>query len=168
MRPDSSEYGPFFGNYVSNVPEADVCAALQSQRDETQKLLASIPEDRESFRYGPEKWSIREVVGHFTDAERVFAYRAMAIARGEQQSLPGFDEKAYVENARFDERPLSDLVDAYLAVRNASLIFFRQLDGKAWDRRGTANNNPVSVRGLAYITVGHERHHLRVLRERYL
>jgi uncharacterized damage-inducible protein DinB len=167
MRPDSSEYGTYFGNYIGNVPEDDVLAALESQRDETHRFLAAIPEDRASYRYAAGKWSIREVVGHFTDAERIFAYRAMAIARGERQSLPGFDENLYVENAGFESRSLRELTDAYLAVRNASLTLFRQLSAQAWDRHGTANNNPLSVRALAYITVGHERHHLRILRERY-
>ncbi len=168
MRPDSSEYGSYFGTYVGNVPEEDVLAALESQRDDTKKFLLSIPKERESFRYGPDKWSIKEVLGHLTDAERVFAYRAMAIARGEQQSLPGFDEKAYVTRAGFEQQSLRDLLDAYLAVRNASLALFRQLDEEAWQRRGTANKNPVSVRALAYITIGHERHHLKILRERYV
>jgi uncharacterized damage-inducible protein DinB len=167
MRPDSSEYGSYFGNYIGNVPEDDVVAALASQRDETRKFLAAIPEERASYRYAAGKWSIREVVGHFTDAERVFAYRAMAIARGERQSLPGFDENLYVETAGFDSRTLRELADACLAVRNASLMLYGQLSAQAWDRSGLANNNPVSVRALAYITVGHERHHLRILRERY-
>lgn len=167
MRPDSSEYGSYFGNYIGNVPEEDVVAALATQRDETRKFLAAISEERAAYRYAAGKWSIREVVGHFTDAERVFAYRAMAIARGERQSLPGFDENLYVENAGFDSRTLRELADAYLAVRNGSLMLYGQLDAQAWDRKGLANNNAVSVRALAYITVGHERHHLRILRERY-
>lgn len=168
MRLDASEYGPGFSTYISNVPEDDVMAAIEVQLHETRAFLESIGEARASFRYMPGKWSIKEVVGHFTDSERVFSYRATAIARGELQPLPGFDEKIYAENAGFDRLTLRDLIESYVAVRTATILLYRQLPSGAWERRGIANNNPLSVRALAHVTLGHERHHLRVLRERYL
>jgi DinB superfamily len=165
---DPSEYGPGFSAYISNVPEDDVLAAIEAQLSETRAVLESIGEPRAPFRYAPGKWSIKEVVGHFTDSERVFSYRAMAIARGEMQPLPGFDEKTYAENAGFDRLTLRELIETYVAVRTSTILLYRQLPPGAWDRHGIANNNPLSVRALAHVTLGHERHHLRVLRERYL
>ncbi len=168
MRPDPSDYSPGMAAYVGNVPEDDVLAALEKQREETTKLLSGLDEEKAGFRYEPGKWSIREVVGHMTDCERVFAYRAMAIARGEQQSLPGFDEKVYEGNAGHDAVPLQQLVNSYLVVRAATILLFNQMPQDAWDRRGTANGKPATPRALAYATVGHERHHVKILRERYL
>jgi hypothetical protein len=165
--PETSEYAPFYANYIRNVTEDDVVAALEAQSRETAALLARVDDEKASYRYEPGKWSVKEVVGHFTDAERVFAYRALAIARGDQASLPGFDEKTYVANANFDRRPMRSIADEYAAVRAATLATFRGFSDEAWQRIGTANNVPVSVRALAHISLGHERHHLRVLRERY-
>lgn len=168
MRPDPSDYSPGVAAYIANVPEDDVLAALEKQREETTMLLSSLSEEQAASRYAPGKWSIREVVGHFTDSERVFAYRAMAIARGEQQSLPGFDENVYAQNAGFDSLTLQQVLNSYLAVRAATILLFKQLPPEAWDRKGTANGKPATPRAMAYVTVGHERHHVRILRERYL
>ena len=166
-RPDSAEYAPAHASYVDLVDEDDILAALQQQSSETQKLLARLDEARAGYRYGEEKWSIKEVIGHIADAERIIGYRALAVARGETQSLPGFDENEYVRNAGFDAWKLGDLAEEYALVRRSNIVFFKNLLPEAWDRRGTANGQPVSVRGLAYVIVGHERHHLNVLRERY-
>ena len=122
----------------------------------------------ERFRYAEGKWSIREVLGHLVDTERIMGYRACCVARGETASLPGFDENAYVANASFDACPLSGLLEELQHVREGHLAFFRHLDGKAWARIGAANAHPISARALAYVMVGHPRHHLAVLRERYL
>ena len=168
MRLDPSEHAPAFSVYIANVTEDDVLAAIEAQLSETRALLESIGEERAPFRYAPGKWSIKEVVGHVTDCERVFSYRATAIGRGELQPLPGFDEKTYAENAGFDRLTLRELIETYVAVRTSTILLYRQLPPEAWDRRGIANNNPLSVRALAHVTLGHERHHLRVLRERYL
>jgi DinB superfamily len=167
-RPETSEYSKAMSRYIDYVPEEDVCAVLASQMEPTRLLIESIGEERSAFRYAPDKWSIKQVVGHFTDTERVFSYRAAAIARGEQQPLPGFDENAYVANAGFEHVALSDLLESYLAVRRATLLMLRQLPPEAWPRCGTASGNPVTVRAYAYAIVGHERHHLKILRERYL
>ena len=168
MRPADTDYASFYGGYVSLVPEEDVLAALAQQSSDTQKLLASIDDARAAFRYADSKWSVKEVVGHVVDAERIMGYRALAIARGEAKSLPGFDEQEYVRNAGFDAWRLGDLAEAYALGRRANLVFFNNLPHEAWDRRGSANDTPVTVRALAFIIVGHERHHLKVLKERYL
>lgn len=167
MRPDSTEYGSWYAGYVSLVPEEDVLSAIETQSSETQKLLSSLDEAKAGHRYAEGKWSVKEVIGHVTDAERVFGYRALCISRGEQQPLPGFDEKEYMANATFDAWKVGDLAEMYALGRRANIVMFRNLPDEAWTRRGIASDNPVSVRALAYIIVGHERHHLKVLRERY-
>jgi uncharacterized damage-inducible protein DinB len=167
-RPDASEYAPHYETYVSKVPAGDVVTILEDQRQETQELLAGIPDGRALHRYAPGKWSIKEVVGHVTDAERVFCYRALRFARGDQTPLSGFDEKAYAPAGKFDLHALPDLAAELDAVRRATIALFSGLDAEALARRGTANAKQVSVRALAYIIAGHERHHVGILRERYL
>jgi uncharacterized damage-inducible protein DinB len=164
---DPAEYAPYFQRYVGNVTEDDVLGALEAQTRETAALLARIDDAKASYRYAPEKWSVKQIVGHVTDAERVFAYRALAIARGDQVSLPGFDENEYMGYANFDERSIGELAAEYAATRAATLALFRSFSDEAWQRRGVANNNAISTRALAHVALGHERHHLRVLRERY-
>lgn len=166
-RPQSDEYSGHFGTYIDAVPDGDIVTMLESQGKTTQKMLASIGEEKGGYRYGPDKWSIKQVVGHMTDAERVFAYRLVAIARGEKQSLPGFEENDYVEAANFDARSLAELAEGLAATRASTLALVRSLDAEAWDRRGVANKNPISARAIAWVTAGHERHHVRILRERY-
>ena len=165
--PEQTEYASFYAGYVKNVTEDDVVGALEAQSRETAALLARIDDEKASYRYAPEKWSVKQVVGHFADAERVFLYRALAIARGDKASLPGFDENDYMHNANFDERPMRSIAEEYATARAATLATFRGFSDEAWQRSGTANNAGVSVRALAHIVLGHERHHLRVLRERY-
>jgi len=166
-RPQPDEYAEYYGRYIDKVPNGDVIAMLESQGDATQKLLASIGEEKAGYRYEPGKWSIKQVVGHITDSERVFAYRLLAFARGEKQPLPGFDQDAYMETASFDARSLAELAEGLASTRHATLTLVRSLDDEAWSRRGIASDNPVSVRALAWIIAGHERHHLNILRERY-
>ena len=166
-RPQPDEYIGYFGRYVDLVPDGDIAALLESQGSATQKMLASIGEEKGGYRYAPDKWSIKEVIGHVTDAERVFAYRLLAIARGEKQSLPGFEEKDYVEGANFDALSLAELAQGLATTRSATLALIRSLGEEAWDHRGLANNNPISARALAWVTAGHERHHVNILRERY-
>ncbi|HEY6140197.1 MAG TPA: DinB family protein [Thermoanaerobaculia bacterium] len=166
-KPDPSEYAPFYAGYVGNVTEDDVLGAMEKQAAETAALLARVDDEKGAYRYAPEKWSVKQVVGHFTDGELVFAYRALAIARGDKASLPGFDENDYMSHSNFDERSMRSIAAAYAAVRAATLALFRGFSGQAWQTVGTANNSSVSVRAIAHIILGHERHHLRVLRERY-
>ena len=165
--PDPAEYAPANASYVGNVTEDDVVAALEAQTRETAALLARVDDEKAAYRYAPEKWSVKQIVGHITDGERVFGYRALAIARGDQASLPGFDENDYMRNADFDRRSLRELAEDYVAARQATLSMFRGFSDEAWQRRGTANNAGVTVRAIAHIVLGHERHHLKVLRERY-
>ena len=161
------EFGEFYQGYVNLVPEDDIVAAIEDQATKTQKLLSSIDDTRAEYRYAEGKWSIKEVLGHLTDAERVFAFRALAIARGETQPLPGFDENEYVRNASFDSWTLGDLVESYALTRRATVLLFRNLSPEAWERRGIANETPISIRAIARIIVGHERHHINTLKERY-
>lgn len=167
-RPAAEEYPAFYGRYVSLVPEDEITATLESQLAETLELLASIPEERAGHRYAEGKWSIKELVGHVVDTERVFAYRALRIARGDRTPLAGFDQDAYVPEGRFDARPLADIAEEFAHVRRASIALLRGLPVEAWERAGVANENRVTVRAIAYIMAGHERAHLAILRERYL
>lgn len=167
-RPAPDEYAPYYDAYIRKVPDGDVVHALRAQLPDTLATLRAVPESRAGHRYAEGKWSIREVVGHVCDAERVFAYRAMRFARADTTELPGFDENAFVANARFDERSLASLVDEFAAVRGATTAFFDGLFPDEWMRVGTANGKTMSVRALAWVIAGHERHHLQVLKERYL
>lgn len=167
-RPAPSEHNPYYTRYIDRVPETDIIAVLEAQAGDTERLLVSIGEEKSLQRYEPGKWSIREVVGHVSDAERLFAYRALAFARGEAKPLPGFDENEYVVQGQFDAVPFGQLVDALKVTRASTLALFRTISAEAWDRVGIANNDPISVRALAFVIAGHERHHLAVLRERYL
>ncbi len=167
-RPADDEFAPFYAKYVAAVPEGDLLDTLERQLEETVALLDTIGEARAAHRYAEGKWSVKQVVGHMADAERIFAYRALCIARGETVSLPGFDENAYVEHGDFDARTLGSLLGELTATRRATLSLFRNLGADALARRGVANGHPITVRGIAWITAGHERHHQTILRERYL
>jgi hypothetical protein len=167
VRPEEHEFAPYYAGYVALVPETDILDVLERQVGEVRALAASVGADRETHRYAPGKWSIREVLGHVTDGERVFGHRAFCIARGEQASLPGFDEQAYMKESDFDRRPLAELAEDFADLRRVNLTFLRRLPGEAWRRRGTANGAPVTVLALAYMLAGHARHHLKVLHERY-
>ena len=167
-RPESNEYAPYYEKYVSLVPDADVVGRLERQGAETLALLRSLPEERGAHRYEPGKWSVKQLVGHVSDGERIFSYRALAFARGDGQALPGMEQDEWMAGADFDARTLADLAEEFEAVRHATLHLLRHLSPEAWARRGTASDNEVTVRALAYIIAGHEAHHVRVLRERYL
>lgn len=166
-RPSDSEYAPPYAGYISLVPETDVLPVLEAQVDDILGMAASVPAERETFRYAPGKWSVREVFGHLADGERVFAYRALSIGRGSEAALPGFDENAWIEPAGFDRRPLASLAEELVAARRSSLHLFQHLAPEAWDRVASANGSPISVRAIAFAVAGHMRHHLTILRERY-
>jgi hypothetical protein len=166
-RPDASEYAPFYAGYVALVPEADVVSALRDSGEEITAALAAIPETRGGFRYGDGKWSIRELIGHVIDAERIFTYRALRLARGDATPLPPFEENDYVRSAGSDTRTIADLVAELRAVRESTVRMFATFPDEVWTRTGTVSGRPVSVRALAYITAGHPRHHLAILRDRY-
>jgi uncharacterized damage-inducible protein DinB len=170
-RPQSGEYAPYYDRYISLVvqqsPGADILDTLDQQRRQTMMLLCSRDDEDGDFRYAPEKWSAKEVLGHVCDTERVFAYRALRISRADTTPLAGFEQDDYVHNGPFAQRPLADLVEDFIAVRRATLSLLRNLDEAAWMRRGSANKNEVTVRALAYIIAGHELHHRRILEEKY-
>lgn len=165
-RPDAVP--EFYSRYVARVPDGDIAGTLATQIDETVALLAGLSEDQAHHRYAPGKWSIKEVLGHVADAERVFAYRMLRFARGDATPLAGFDENAYVPAGRFDDRPLPDLLAELQSVRTATVALLRGLPADALDRRGTANGVAITVRALAWVTAGHELHHRHILAERYL
>jgi hypothetical protein len=166
-RPTTSEYAPFYETYVSLVTEADAMPVLERQSREIEELAESVPRERETYRYAPDKWSIREVFGHMADAERVFGFRAFCISRGEQAALPSFDQEAYVARSRFDAYPLAELVTEFTTLRASNLTVLHRLVEDDWNRTGTASGATVSVRALAFILAGHVRHHVGVLRSRY-
>jgi uncharacterized damage-inducible protein DinB len=168
MRPAPDEYAPYYGTYLGKVADGDIVRTLRDQIGGTVSYLRSIPASREGHRYAPGKWSIRQVVGHLSDAERVFAYRALRFARGDSTPLPGFDENEFMKRSRLDDRTLASVVDEYAAVRAASVALFDSLFAEEWSRHGTASGKEMSVRALAWVIAGHELHHLGVLKTRYV
>ena len=166
-RPAADEFLPYYGRYIDLVPDGNLVDLLADQQADTLRMLRRVDDERGLFAYAPGKWSIKEVIGHLSDAERVFAYRALRFARGDAQPVAGFDENAYVPAGRFNERPIKDLIDEFQAIRAATVHVFRYLSEDELARRGVANGNPISVRALGYVIAGHERHHAKLLRERY-
>jgi len=166
-RPAAGDYAPYAEQYIVLVSGDDILGALGNQLKQTTTLFSGRSERDGNFRYAPGKWTVKEVVGHVADTERIFAYRAMRFARGDQTPLSAFEQDDYVRGARFTERRLADVVEEYADVRRANLDLFRSLDEEAWRRRGVANNSPVTVLALAYIIAGHELHHRKIIEERY-
>jgi hypothetical protein len=166
-RPTEAEYAPFYGRYLALVPEDGLLGVLEGQPAWLRDRLAGVSAERERHRYAPGKWSVRQVVGHMGDVERVLGHRAFCISRGEAAPLPGFDENAYVARSSYADQPLTHLTDDFARAREANLAVFRQLDDEAWRRQGVANGSPVSVRALGFILAGHARHHVGVLESRY-
>lgn len=166
-RPAATEYAPYYGRYINLVSEEKIIDVLENQSQATAALLKTINEQQAESRYAPDKWSVKQLIGHVVDAERVFAYRALCIARGDKTALPSFDQNAYAAAADVASRSMRDVAEEYAAVRRATTLLFRGFSEGAWKQSGTASDNPVSVRALAYIIAGHERHHLRVLRDSY-
>lgn len=167
-RPAAGDFAPYYAGYIAAVPEGDLLEILVAQGGELGKLVRSLPEERKLHRYAPGKWTIAESLLHVADAERVFAYRALRVGRGDETPLPGFDQDAFVVTSNADARTLPSLAEELAAVRSATLTLLRSFDARALARRGTASGNPVTGLALACIIAGHEAHHLRILRERYL
>ncbi len=166
-RPNPDEHIAYYGKYVSLVPDGDFVQQLESEIGNTVALLRRTPAARADFAYAPGKWTVKEVVGHMADVERVMGFRALWFARQDAQPLPGFDENAWVPSANFAERSLSDLTDEFQAVRSSTTSLVRGLDPSTFTHRGTANGAAISVRALLYIIAGHERHHVALLKDRY-
>lgn len=166
--PDRTEAAEYYFTYIDQVPGGDICDILRAQLPETVTLLNGISEQHSLHRYAPEKWSIRQVVSHLNDTERLFVFRALWFARGFDSPLPSFDQHIAIATAGADDRPWSSHVKEFRAVRSATVTFFEDLPADAWSRRGIASGNPFTVRALAFISAGHVAHHLKILRERYL
>jgi hypothetical protein len=167
-KPDSSEYAPYYEKYISLVPDGNLPDVLAAQTPDTLSALRAVSPERSLFRYAPGKWSLRESLVHMTDGERIFTYRALRIARGDKTPLPGFEQDDYIAPSQADARSWESIVDEHEAVRGATMHLFRNLPADAWTRMGIASEKPVSVRALAYITAGHELHHLAIMRKFYL
>jgi uncharacterized damage-inducible protein DinB len=166
-RPGPDEYAPFYAGYVARVPDGDLFQILETQLTATRTLLAPLSRAQLLARPTLEDWSILEVLGHITDGEQVFAYRALRIGRGDTTPLPGFEQDDYVRAARSSEREAGELLEGYTAQRRATLATLRSLDAEAWLRRGTVSGQPCSARALAYIIAGHELYHIADFHERY-
>jgi uncharacterized damage-inducible protein DinB len=166
-RPEPGEYAAYYEKYVALVPGNDIVPILEAQRLQMTQLFAARSERDGNFRYAADKWTVKEVLGHVTDTERIFAYRALRIARQDVTPLSGFEQDDYVRAGAFGERSLADLAEEFASVRNATVALLRPLSQDAWSRRGVANKNEVTVRALAFIIAGHELHHREILKERY-
>jgi hypothetical protein len=167
-RPEQNEYAQYYAGYISMIPEGDIEQLLKQQVKDTLHLLNDLSEAEGEFKYAPGKWSIKEVIGHVVDTERIMAYRLLSIARGDAAQLPGYDENAYVAQADFNQESMEDLLQNLFVVREGTLLLLKSLKEKDWLRWGTANQLGVTVRAIACIIAGHELHHRKILKERYL
>ena len=166
-RPDPSEYDPYYDRYISLVKE-DVVAALEKQLRETRDLLSKVSAEKAEFRYAPGKWSVKEVLGHMNDTERIMSYRVLRIARGDQTPIEGFEQDDYIATGKFGRRTIDDLLQEFTTIRNSTLQLVRHLDAESSARRGTASNKQITARAVVYVIAGHELHHRRILEEKYL
>jgi hypothetical protein len=167
-KPERSEAAEYYFRYIDRIDDADIVRVLAAQRGEVLQLLEGVSEAVAGSRYAPDKWTVREVIGHINDTERLFASRAFWFARGFDSPLPSFDQNTAIAAAAFNDRSWRSLIDEFAAVRDASVTLFGSLPPEAWDRRGTASDNPFTVRALAYLGAGHVAHHLEIIRAKYL
>jgi hypothetical protein len=167
-RPEKNEYPASYEQYVSLIPGENVIRSLESQMLEMQALVSDLPSEKEDYAYAPGKWTIKEVIGHLIDCERVFGYRVLRFARGDNQALPGFDDKMFVPAGKFNKRSFYDLAHEFSVLREANIILFKTLDEEALLRKGTADNNELSVRAYMFFIAGHSAHHVRTIKSRYL
>lgn len=167
-RPETTEFDAYYTNYVDLVEGDDCLPKLQSQPSELRAVFSQMPEERGTFAYADGKWTIKEVLSHLIDGERIFAYRALRISRGDETPIEGFEQDGYIENSNANNRSFSDLLSEFEFQRHANMHFFNNLSETASRRMGIANGRPISVRALVYIAGGHVEHHLRILKERYL
>jgi uncharacterized damage-inducible protein DinB len=168
QRPAPGEYNPYYDRYIARVPDGDLIEILARQADETLAVLQNLPDNAADYAYAEGKWSIKELIGHVCDAERIFSYRLLRIGRGDETPIEGFDENAYAPAGQFGARTLASLLEEFAAVRAATITLIAGLPTEGWLQTGTANDNPVSARAIAYIMAGHELHHREILLTRYL
>ena len=167
-RLEQNEYAPYYQPYVELVADGNLITILSEQMKETITCLKDLSDVQAEYRYGEGKWSIKEVIGHMVDTERVMAYRILSIARGESQNLPGFNEEEYVRRANFTKKSIDELLQDFSIVRQSTVLLLKSLGEEAWLRRGLANNYEITVRALAVIIAGHELHHRSIIHERYM
>lgn len=167
-RPDLSRVPSFYHRYINHVEQEDLKAALDAQTPALIEFLENLPAEKRDYRYGADKWTIKEVLQHIIDAERIFAYRALCFARKDQTSLPSFDENTYADNSKAAKRNWDTMVEEFRTVRRATELLFDSFDEEQLDATGIANNNPVYVSAVGFIIVGHATHHLKIIKERYL
>lgn len=167
-KPAAEEFNPYYGKYISLVTEPDLIRVLGSQYELLSDIFGSIPEERGTFTYAEGKWTIKEVLSHLIDGERHFAYRVLRISRGDETPIEGFEQDGYIENSHANARAFEDMIEEFRGLREANLRQLRNLHDADWLRMGTASESPVSVRALAFIMAGHIRHHIAILKERYL
>jgi len=167
-RPTKEEYGGHFDTYINAVPEGNIVDILAEDLKSTSEFLSDLPLEKAEYRYAADKWTIKEVIGHIADTERIMSYRLLRIARGDSTPLPGFDQDEYMKHVNFNASSLTDLIADYIAVRKATLTLVQSLADEAWARTGTASNSVMSVKALAYVIAGHGIHHIRIVKDRYL
>jgi len=167
-RPHAGDYALAYGKYIALVPGGDFLEILDSQLRDTSALLSPLTDAQGDFRYAPGKWSVKETLGHINDAERIFSYRMLRIARGDKAPMAAFEQDDYVKTGKFEARKLPDLLEEFNSIRQATIALVRSLDTEAWLRRGVANQKEVTALALAFIIAGHERHHSMILRDRYI
>lgn len=167
-RPEQNEYDPYYETYVSLVGDGGIVDTLERQAADVKTAFSSIPEEKGPYAYAEGKWSIKELLGHLIDGERMFMYRVFRISRGDQTPIEGFEQDGYIENARSNSRSFEDLLEEFTALRRANVIAYRNFSDDDWLRVGTANQMEITPRALAYIMAGHITHHLKILREKYL
>ncbi len=167
-RPETTEYAPYYERYVSLIGETDITAVLEAQPTELQDIFTPLSEEDALFAYDEGKWTMKEVISHLIDGERIFAYRALRIARDDKTPMEGFEQDGYIEYAFANDRSIADLLEEFKLLRRANMLMFNHMNDDAWNRMGTASGSPVSVRGLGYIMAGHVKHHANILREKYL
>ncbi len=167
-RPEPTEYDPYYERYISLVKTDDMVATLQKQAQETRDLLGKVSAEKAEFRYAAAKWRVKDVLGHVNDTERIMSYRVLRIARGDQTPIEGYEQDDYVVGGKFGLRTMDDLLQEFMTIRNATIQLVRHLDAETSQRRGTANNKPISARAIVYVIAGHELHHRKILQEKYL
>jgi len=168
LKPETSEYNPYYEKYISLIEEGELLNALERQPSELRSLLNGLDEEKGKYAYADGKWSIKEVLSHLVDGERIFGYRVLRISRGDETPIEGFEQDGYIENSHANERSFEDLLEELSLQRNANLRMLKNLREDGWKRLGTASQSPVSVRALGFIMAGHVRHHINILKAQYL
>jgi hypothetical protein len=167
MKPKSGDYNPYYHRYITLIGDDDIIEVLEEQRKTSEEFLKTLTEKQGIYSYADGKWTVKEVLGHVIDTERIMAYRALAFARCDKQSIPGFEQDEYVAESDFNNRPLDDLINEFITVRESNIILFKSFDEEILNRRGTASESEITVLALIYIIAGHEKHHMNIMREKY-